>query len=514
MLRPWHLVLGLLCFVSAEELHSEGLSSTSLLELSPSHLRGLDSTEREDDGYQEPDVLQEFLHAQHDGSGLSSQENEENEETSILQSSQLFGDDERQVNGSGESNDDLQRDYPASTFSYETVQEEMRNGDKSPKHNQETSTSWLSTGSRESPKQASPDSGTSEDEEDIHPETHEDRSDLPDQRLKVALSTVSSVAPGQPTARTPRKSKKHPTTKNHHVNHKPKSVTQHGPTVDLPVDDTHRHNDEGSEGKTNDSANAVQEAENKMNLPKLITLQDEAGTHRAAPTEPQLGSEQVICNDWINLAGKNYVILNMSDDIDCEQFRWQKGQQLLSLLEEALSWKAETPHKDWLISLSKPNDNDNHLLMTVTEEHRVVPIKDVFTALGDIKRSLAEIGIESYSRVVVCESRPNQPRSDYGKLFIVLVIIGSVCVMIIVAGIIYICWQRRLPKLKNMELHFVENSCHDNPTLDVAMDTRSEMQEKKTSLNGGTSHRADGWETLINTNSKEECDAMEEDTHL
>lgn len=34
------------------------------------------------------------------------------------------------------------------------------------------------------------------------------------------------------------------------------------------------------------------------------------------------------------------------------------------------------------------------------------------------------------------------------------------------------------------ELHFVENGCHDNPTLDVAIDSQPEMQEKKPSSNG------------------------------
>lgn len=32
----------------------------------------------------------------------------------------------------------------------------------------------------------------------------------------------------------------------------------------------------------------------------------------------------------------------------------------------------------------------------------------------------------------------------------VLVIIGSICAIIIVLGLIYNCWQRRLPKMKNM----------------------------------------------------------------
>lgn len=61
-----------------------------------------------------------------------------------------------------------------------------------------------------------------------------------------------------------------------------------------------------------------------------------------------------------------------------------------------------------------------------------------------------QIGIQNYSTTTSCQSHPNQTRSDYGKLFVVLVIIGSICAIIIVLGLIYNCWQRRLPKMKNM----------------------------------------------------------------
>ena len=59
-----------------------------------------------------------------------------------------------------------------------------------------------------------------------------------------------------------------------------------------------------------------------------------------------------------------------------------------------------------------------------------------------------QAGIENYSAASSCQSRPSQTRSDYGKLFVVLVIIGSVCMVIITSGFIYICWQRRLPATK------------------------------------------------------------------
>ncbi|KFO95327.1 Podocalyxin-like 2, partial [Calypte anna] len=251
------------------------------------------------------------------------------------------------------------------------------------------------------------------------------------------------------------------------------------------------------------------------------SLSPQAGDARMAmlPTEMPWDSAQVICKDWSNLAGKNYIILNMSDNIDCEEFRLERGPQLLALVEDAFSRQADGLQERWVISLSKPSENDKHLLMTLAGEQGVIPTKDVLMALGDVKMSLAEIGIQNYSTTTSCQSHPNQTRSDYGKLFVVLVIIGSICAIIIVLGLIYNCWQRRLPKMKNMshgeELRFVENGCHDNPTLDVASDSQSEMQEKKPSVNGGnTINGPDSWDVLISKQASEDVDVFEEDTHL
>ncbi|NXN87751.1 PDXL2 protein, partial [Bombycilla garrulus] len=264
----------------------------------------------------------------------------------------------------------------------------------------------------------------------------------------------------------------------------------------------------------NDTESVTETAAERSSSPQ-------AGDARLAmlPTELPWDSAQVICKDWSNLAGKNYIILNMSDNIDCEEFRLERGPQLLALVEDAFSRQAEGLQDRWLISLSKPNENDKHLLMTLAGEQGVIPTKDVLMALGDVKRSLAEIGIQNYSTTTSCQSHPNQTRSDYGKLFVVLVIIGSICAIIIVLGLIYNCWQRRLPKMKNMshgeELRFVENGCHDNPTLDVASDSQSEMQEKKPSVNGGnTINGPDSWDVLINKQASEDVDVFEEDTHL
>ncbi|XP_043078549.1 podocalyxin-like protein 2 [Puntigrus tetrazona] len=264
----------------------------------------------------------------------------------------------------------------------------------------------------------------------------------------------------------------------------------------------------------------------------LTTTEDEEGaelrhdgTEYLAETElhdSELSqeAEQVICVDWSNLAGKGYVILNMTDNFDCDDFRMESGDRLLEMLENTFSRKMNIPQGSWLIFLSKPTQQDHQLLMALASEQEIIPPKDVLSMLGEIRRGLYEIGIQNYSTVNTCHSRPSQTRSDYGKLFVVLVIIGSVCVLIIASGIIYICWQRRLPKLKNMsrgeELNFVENGCHDNPTLDVTSDGQSEMQEKKHSANGVAAggDGGSGWQVLVNKPGKDEEDNQEEDTHL
>ncbi|XP_039333579.1 podocalyxin-like protein 2 isoform X1 [Saimiri boliviensis] len=231
-------------------------------------------------------------------------------------------------------------------------------------------------------------------------------------------------------------------------------------------------------------------------------------------------STQVICKDWSNLAGKNYIILNMTENIDCEVFRQHRGPQLLALVEEVLPRHGSGHHGAWHISLSKPSEKEQHLLMTLVGEQGVVPTQDVLSMLGDIRRSLEEIGIQNYSTTSSCQARASQVRSDYGTLFVVLVVIGAICIIIIALGLLYNCWQRRLPKLKHVshgeELRFVENGCHDNPTLDVASDSQSEMPEKHPSLNGGGALNGPGsWGTLMGgKRDPEDSDVFEEDTHL
>ncbi|XP_059796502.1 podocalyxin-like protein 2 isoform X2 [Balaenoptera ricei] len=239
-----------------------------------------------------------------------------------------------------------------------------------------------------------------------------------------------------------------------------------------------------------------------------------------APSRTPWDSTQVICKDWSNLAGKNYIILTMAENVDCEVFRRHRGLQLLALVEGVLPRHGSGRHGDWHISLSKPSEKEQRLLMALVGEQGVVPTQDVLSMLGDIRRSLLEIGIQNYSTTSSCQARASQVRSDYGTLFVVLVVIGAICVIIIVLGLLYNCWQRRLPKLKHVshgeELRFVENGCHDNPTLDVASDSQSEMQEKQPSLNGGGAvNGPGGWSALMGgKRDPEDSDVFEEDTHL
>lgn len=51
-----------------------------------------------------------------------------------------------------------------------------------------------------------------------------------------------------------------------------------------------------------------------------------------------------------------------------EEFRLERGPQLLALVEDAFSRQADGLQDRWLISLSKPSENDKHLLMTLAGE--------------------------------------------------------------------------------------------------------------------------------------------------
>lgn len=51
-----------------------------------------------------------------------------------------------------------------------------------------------------------------------------------------------------------------------------------------------------------------------------------------------------------------------------EEFRLERGPQLLALVEDAFSRHADGLQDHWMISLSKPNENDKHLLMTLAGE--------------------------------------------------------------------------------------------------------------------------------------------------
>lgn len=49
-------------------------------------------------------------------------------------------------------------------------------------------------------------------------------------------------------------------------------------------------------------------------------------------------------------------------------FRQHRGLQLLALVEEVLPRHGSGRHGDWHISLSKPSEKEQHLLMTLVGE--------------------------------------------------------------------------------------------------------------------------------------------------
>ena len=61
-----------------------------------------------------------------------------------------------------------------------------------------------------------------------------------------------------------------------------------------------------------------------------------------------------------------------------------------------------------------------------------------------------QLGVLEFGAASSCAVQPAASRGDYSKLLVVLLIIGSVCLLIISFGLGYICWQRRLLASKTM----------------------------------------------------------------
>ncbi|XP_056886628.1 podocalyxin-like protein 2 [Takifugu flavidus] len=233
-------------------------------------------------------------------------------------------------------------------------------------------------------------------------------------------------------------------------------------------------------------------------------------------------AQQVVCLTWTDLVERGYVVLNMTHNMNCEEFRVDQGVRLLKIMDQVFARRMKSPEGSWILYLSKPTHQQPQLLMNVASDRGVMNTNDVLTMLGEIRNILPEVGVQNFSAAVGCSFPTSQKRSDYSKLFVVLVVIGSVCTVIITSGSVYICWQRRLPATKTTfhadELRFVENGCHDNPTLDVASDGQHEMRKKKPDSNGlpgeGAVAReeANRWQVFVNQAVAEEQE--EEDTHL
>ncbi|KAM4741910.1 uncharacterized protein podxl2 isoform 2-T2 [Anableps anableps] len=168
--------------------------------------------------------------------------------------------------------------------------------------------------------------------------------------------------------------------------------------------------------------------------------------------DPNLeGPRQVVCLNWGELAGRGYVLLNMTKNMNCEEFRVCQGVKLLKIIEQEFARRMKSPEGSWVLYLSKPTHQQHQLLMNVASAHGVIATQDVLDMLGEIRKSLNKVGIQNYSAATSCRSRPSKTRSDSIKLFVVLVIIGSICMVIITSGFTYICWQRRLPGVKSMD---------------------------------------------------------------
>uniref|UniRef100_A0A4W3K678 Uncharacterized protein n=1 Tax=Callorhinchus milii TaxID=7868 RepID=A0A4W3K678_CALMI len=117
----------------------------------------------------------------------------------------------------------------------------------------------------------------------------------------------------------------------------------------------------------------------------------------AAASELPLDTTQVVCVDWSKLAGKSYIILNLTENTECEVFRSRNGLKLLKMVAGAFSGTLSTPEELWHISLS--SEDDQHLLMMLATDRGIIPAKEVLSTLGDIKQNLKEVRVDMSSYI-------------------------------------------------------------------------------------------------------------------
>ncbi|KAM7421888.1 hypothetical protein PAMA_010109 [Pampus argenteus] len=82
-------------------------------------------------------------------------------------------------------------------------------------------------------------------------------------------------------------------------------------------------------------------------------------------------TQQVVCVDWSELTGRGYIILNMTQNLNCEEFRVDQGVRLLRIMEEVFARRMKSPEGSWVLYLSKPTHQQHQLLMNVASEHGV-----------------------------------------------------------------------------------------------------------------------------------------------
>lgn len=174
--------------------------------------------------------------------------------------------------------------------------------------------------------------------------------------------------------------------------------------------------------------------------------------------------------------------------------------------------------RKFVLSLNNEQENEVDKKLAAVCKHLLVGLQDgncTLTVHGlDNKLHFEEVEISGKVATTRAEEyyqELNKKPTDNKTLIAILASCGALLIMIVILAVC--ASHHRKPYSENQqhlteELPTVENGYHDNPTLDV-MEAQSEMQEKKSALNG---EFIDSWIVPMENMKGDVPD--EEDTHL
>uniref|UniRef100_A0A8D0BFN8 Podocalyxin n=1 Tax=Salvator merianae TaxID=96440 RepID=A0A8D0BFN8_SALMN len=232
---------------------------------------------------------------------------------------------------------------------------------------------------------------------------------------------------------------------------------------------------------------------------------------------PPSGSGETSAPSWDKITCEegtlpnNTIILTWTQPVLCKNLKENSlKDSLLTTLCRAVKPNFNHTRDKCTAHVVSDSDSPTKLAVLVVLVQTNLEHEELFESLAGKKGDLEKIGV---SNITLGERTMDPDTEDRFSMPLIITIVCMATSLLLVAAI-YGCCHQRISQRKDQqrlteELQTMENGYHDNPTLEV-METSSEMQEKKVSLNG---ELGDSWIVPMDSLMKEDLEE-EEDTHL